>query len=223
MTAANSDYKINLLDLKLYYQRIRLKDKFPIPRTERYLYTKTELKRFPIPQGMTSYSINLHQGGKMPKSVIIAQVKTSAAEGSYSENPFYFHHFDINHLCLKVNGQRVPSEPLRPNFSNDGTANSLVAREYLSMFMNTGLYRIDRGNCVTYEAFSNGLTIFPFDLNVDMCNGYHLHAAKEGSIAIDIGWGTALADPIIVLVHCSYDEVISRKSGDMEQFQIMQI
>ena len=214
-----ADYVVVIKELKLYYQRIRLREKFPVPRTERYLYTKTDLKRFPIPQGMTSYSINLHQGVKMPKSIIVAQVLTSASEGTYKENPFYFKNFNLNYLCLKVNGMRVPSEPLRPKFSAAGQTNSLVAREYINMFMNTGLFRIDRGNCVTYEAFKDGLTIFPFDLNIDMCNGYHLHTAKDGSITIDLGWGGALAKPITVLVHCSYDEVLTRKVNDGGLFE----
>ena len=220
---ANANFKLLITDMRLYYQRIRLKEKFGPPKIERYLYTKTELKRFPIPQGMSAYDINLHQGGKMPKSVIITQVRTAAAEGAYGENPFYFPHFNINSLCLKINGQRLPSEPLRPDFEETDEKNALVAREFVSMFMNTGLFKTDRGNCITYKTFRGGLTIFPFDLNVDMCNGYHLHSAKEGSISIELGWANPLPDPIVVMVHCSYDEVLTRKAGDGDTFQVIQV
>ena len=108
-TDNNADYKLVIQDLKLYYERIRLKENIAPPSVERYLFNRTELKRYPLPDNMTRYHINLHQGGKMPKQIIIAQVLTSAAEGEYNENPFFFQHFNLNHLCLKVNGQRVPS------------------------------------------------------------------------------------------------------------------
>lgn len=211
---ANADYEVKISDIKLFYQRIRLKDSIAPPTIERYLFNRTELKRFPVPSGMTSFNFTLHHGGKMPKSVIVTQVATVAAEGSYAENPFYLQHFNVNYLCLKVNGQRLPSEPYKPNFS----ATPLLAREYLSMFMNTGRYRVDEGNSISMDAFANGLTIFPFDLNSDMCNGAHLHAAREGNIDLEIGWSTALPKAATILVHCTYDEVISRKRNDTEGY-----
>lgn len=212
----NANYKIKIDDLQLYYERIRLRENIPRPVTERYLYNKTELKRFPIPANLTHYQFTLHQAGKMPKSIILAQVLTTAAEGDYKENPFYFKHFDINMLCLKVNGKRFPSEPLQPKFS---TANPLCAREYVGLFKNTGSYRIDRGNSITYEAFKDGSTIFPFDLNVDMCNGWHLHPGEEGTIDVEIAWGKQLGNPITILAHCCYDEVILKDSRTQDNFQ----
>lgn len=212
-------YKLELLDIRLYYQRVRLRESIPSPTMERYLYNKTELKRFPVPAGMTSYFLNFHTAGKMPKSIIIGQVSTAAAEGQYGENPLHFQHFNLNLLGLKINGQRVPAEPLRPDF----TGNGLVAREYLGMFMNTGLYRVDRGNCISYGLFKRGLTLFPFDLNPDVCNGSHLHLAKEGNITIEFGWAEALTDPITILIHASYDEIITKRKNDSQRFTIEEV
>lgn len=209
-------YKVEILDLKLYYQRVRLRDSIPPPNIERYLTSRTELKRFPVPRGMTTYNFTLHHGGKLPKAIVLAQVATSAAEGSYDRNPFYFQHFSVNKLCLRVNGRQVPSDILTPNFETDPP---LVAREYTHMFMNTGTYRTDKGNCVTLMAFHNGMTLFPFDLNPDMCNGYHLHESKYGDIVVEISWNHALVDPITILAHCAYDEVYVHKR-DTQEFNI---
>lgn len=212
-TNEDERYKIAIVDLKLFYFRVRLKESIPFPSIERYLTTRTELKRYPVPRGMSTYNFMLHHGGKMPKGIVLAQVATAAAEGSYSRNPFYFQHFGINSLCLRVNGRQVPSDPLTPNFRTDPP---LVAREYTHMFMNTGLYRTDKGNCVTLRAFQNGITLFPFDLNPDMCNGHHLHESDIGDISVEISWSRALVAPITILVHCSYDEIYVHKRGSPE-------
>ena len=212
---ANASYKLKIVELQLFYERIRLRENIPPPSLETYLFNRTELKRFPVAQGLSYFNFTLHNGGKMPKSVIIGQVSTAAAEGDYKENPFYFRHCNINQLCLKINGKRVPAEPLRPNFS---AVNPLIAREYINVFKNTGSYRVDRGNTITLETFKDGITLFPFDLNIDMCNGWHLHPAQEGTIDVEIGWATALDRPFTILVHCCYDEVISRSRGDKDKF-----
>ena len=202
-TASIHSYKLIITDLRLYFMRVRATH--PIPRTERYLVTRTELKKYPVPSGVLNHNCSIHMGGKMPKSVIVAQVNTEACEGDYDQNPFYYQHFDIGRIQLTVGTQRMPADALEPNFGQ-----GLVAREYVNMFMNTGGYRMNRGNCITYPAFKDGLTIFPFDLNPDMCNGYHMHESGVGNIELSINWRNRLESPITILVHLSYDEVIMR-------------
>lgn len=206
-----NNYKLELLDLKMYYHRIRLMDKMAPPGLERYLTMRTELKKFPVAQGMMQYNFKVHYGGKMPKTVVIAQVMTTACEGTYNRNPFYFKHFNVNYLALVVNGRTIPPDALRPDFT---APSPLVAREYTEVFKNTGTFRTNRGNCITLQHFRDGCTVFPFDLTPDMCNGAHLHVAKSGDIGVEIGWKTALPNPITILVHLSYDEVYIHKKGE---------
>ena len=206
-------YKLEILDMKLYYHRVRLIDKISPPGIERYLSVRTELKRFPVPAGMRTYNFKIHYGGKMPKSVVIAQVLTAACEGSYDRNPLHFRHFNINQLALKVNGRTVPPDTLQPDFDAD---TPLVMREFVELFKNSGTFRGSRGNCVSLQQFRNGCTIFPFDLTPDMCNGAHLHISKEGDIGVEIGWSQELVLPITILAHLSYDEVYIHKRGDNE-------
>lgn len=212
-STTNKRYKIKILDLRLYYQRVRLRDNIPSPRNERYLMTKTELKFFHVARGQSGYAVDLVTGGRMPKSIVIAQVETRAADGEYDRNPFYFQHFNLKRLNLVVNGRRVPSDSLTPNFDNTPP---LVNREYTHMFMNTGTYRTDRGNCITLPAFQDGMSVFPFDLTPDMCNSLHVHSSKMGLVGLELEWAVPLADPITILVHCSYDAVATRKQNEIE-------
>ena len=210
LTGGQNKYKLRILDLKLHYKRIRLRENIPPPRIERYLITRCELKRYNLAAGMRNFDTIIHSGGKMPKSVIIAMVNTAAAEGDYSLNPLNFRHFDIGKIGLRVNGRSVPSEPLQPNFSAD---TPLVSKEYLHLFANTGNNRMDRGNCITKQQFLGGATVFAFDLNQDACNGYHLHRSSSGVIQLEMAWRTELPQGINILVDVSFDELISKRHG----------
>ena len=215
-TADARRYKFEILDLKLFYACVRLKESIPPPKIERYLCPRTEVRRFPVPQGSQTFNCTFHHGGKLPKQVVIAQVETAAVEGDYKKNPLNFQHFGLNRLNLRINGRQVPSEPLKPDFA---AATPLVAREYNHIFMNTGKYRVNRSNVVTEDQFCGGATVFPFDLNPDLCNGYHLHPSKPGVGEIEVAWEEALAEPITILVHTTYDEVYLHKKHEND-FQI---
>lgn len=198
-------YKLLIIDLKLHYTRVRLDDSVKIPREERYLMTKTLLKRFHVPRNQTSFTEHLITGGRMPRMVILFQMATSAVEGMYSRNPFYFRHYNVNRLSLAVNGRSVPSQALTPNFQSNPPR---VAREYLHMFLNTGAYRINRGNCISLKQFQNGLTLFPFDLSPDLCNGLHVHEGRDGHIGIELTWAEPLAESVTVFAYCAFDVVL---------------
>lgn len=207
VTPKQNKYKIVITDFKLHYHRVRLADSIPPPRDPLYLGVRTELKKFPIPAGIQQYEVNLHHAGRMPKQVILAQALTSAVEGDYRKNPYNFQHFNLSQLYLKVNGRVMPGEPLKPIWQGF-EAN----RSYAHLFMNTGGYKVDRGNLITREHFVGGCAIFPFDLNPDMCNGFHLHLSETGEITADFSWATPLALPITILAYLCYDEAIVHDS-----------
>jgi hypothetical protein len=209
-------YRLEVLEMKLFYQRVRLRESVPRPVTERYLITSTTLKKFSIPRGMSTYQCSLHRGGVLPKSLIVCQVRTDGCEGAFNRNPFNFEHFDLGRLLLRVNGRAVPSEPYTPEFR---AVPPLIARELASVFINSGCWRQNRGNCINYKNFHSGYTLFPFDLNPDTCNGAHLHEGQTGDIQLDLSWRTELENPITVLAYLAYDVMLIRnaKTDAVEQ------
>ena len=54
--------------------------------------------------------------GQLPKRIIIGFVKNKAFNGDTALNPFNLEHFNINFLCLYVDGVQEPSKPLQHNF-----------------------------------------------------------------------------------------------------------
>ena len=204
----DAGYKLKILELAIYARRIRL---FPHalnavfdPRAiQRYVSDYTEIKEYSLPSGLSNWNSKLFTGGYLPKQIVVGMVETRALVGSYARNPFNFQHFNVSSINLKVNGVCVPQEPLRPDFPN-----GRCMREYNHLFMNTGKYRINSGNCISLADFKGGSTLFPFDLTPDQCNMYNIHVGKEGTMSLEITWSTGLPQGITILVYAVYDQVV---------------
>lgn len=212
MSASTTEnYKIEIDMCKLFYYRVRLEDRVRPPAIERYLISRTELKKFPIPAQTLEYNFSIYRGARLPKSLIIAQVETAAAEGTYATNPFKFAHHNIRRLALRQNGKLVPSDPYTPDF-----ANKLVRREFASLFVNTGSYATDRSNCITYEQFLGGAAVFAWDLTPDLCNGGHLHASTAGELNLELAWEDASVRSLTLLGLLVFDDVVVHKARENE-------
>lgn len=154
----------------------------------------------------------------MPSSVIVGFVTNTAFDGSWTENPYFFQHFNLNSINLVINGASLPSEPLQPDFA---TIPGLVAREYMHMFENTGCLGGRRGNLVSYSSFVSGSTLFPFDLSWDQCNSRHIHAGRDGHIDLKVSWSQNLPHAICILVYMSWTEELER-GLDENGFTVLQ-
>ena len=211
LTNEDEKYKIVISDIGIYARRIKLFPKaFPkvlnFHQNQRYLAPYTEIKEYPLTVGLNHWTMKITSGGALPKHAVVAFVETEALIGSYGKNPFNFQHFGINRINFKVNGMRVPQEPLQPDFENN-----IYMREFNHLFMNTGKYRVNSGNCITSKSFKNGMTIFPFDFSPDQCNMYHMHVGKDGILELELEWSKALEKSITVLVYVSMHQVIQLK------------
>lgn len=213
-SAAAHQYKIKVMDSRIYFRRTKLAPEFRIPLDQHFLSTKTVMLKWGVPQGTASHGIDVCSG-TMPKKVAFFQVLTRAVEGSYQHNPFHFQHFNINYLSVGLNGgtKMLPVEPYRPNFTSDPP---LTAREYAGVFKNTGMFKTGMGNSITWGMFNAGCTIFPFDLSPDLCSGFHLHPADTGTVRVQLGWGEPLTAPITVFAYLEFDELDEKKDGSME-------
>jgi hypothetical protein len=211
-------YRLRIMDLKLYFNRIQV-----VPQMVRkvlslkehhYWMHRTELKTFNIGNNMREYTCQIASGLALPKTISIAFVQTAAATGSMQLNPLNFRHYNIRRINLRVNGTSVPSDAFTPQFNQN-----LFAREYTNMFMQTGNYRIDRGNCISKEAFGGGYMLMPFNIgDPDLCNQFHNHMAKSGTVELEVNFGNQLPHPVTVLAHLTYNELVTTK-GTREPFE----
>jgi len=203
-------YKLKVYELVLYANRIRVlpdvlrKSLGPsLDTPQHYLTSHTEVKDYPVASGLSSWNGKLHSGGILPHQVVVAFVDTDAITGNYAKDPLEFKHNNLNHICLRVNGVRLPQDPLEPKVEE-----GLYARTLSHVFQNTGKYRVNGGNFITEESFKKNHFIIPFDLTPDQCNNFHRHASRPGTLDLELGWSTALAKPLTVIVLSVFNQVI---------------
>jgi len=208
-----NDYKLKLIDIKLRFTRIRKVPHAVEPNMETYSFTMTELRIFPIPTHMPTYHVPVSIGGLIPKQVIFFMTGTNAFEGAAGTNPFYFRHFDLTYHHLKVNEKTYPPDGLSPNFTSTPP---IVMRELHELKANTGFEGTDKSNCITYQQYTNGCTIFPHDLTPDLCNSAHLHPSEVGPMVAKFDWkGNGPMIPITIFAYMVYDAALTHKPSEM--------
>lgn len=211
-------YKIKIESLKLYTEKIQIGSNI-LKRHQTmfskqnavYPYTENEIKTFMVSKGSSTININSIFRGRLPKSIIIGLLETEAYNGSYTKNPFQFGHFDLKYMCLKQNGELIPSTPYSPNFDEDH-----VAREYQAFLDNIGIHHDNLGSLVTYEGWKSDQTYFAFDLTPDKCNSTHFHPTEEGNIDLDMKFNADTPSNITVIVYGSlHNTMFVNKTGEI--------
>ena len=202
-------YKVKIEDIKIYFNRIRLDPSLTtkiLGKPCQYLSAQTQLKKYALPDNITSYNIEIYNG-ILPRTVVIAQVQTTAVHGSYTQNPFNFQHFDISRLTLRLNGQSCPPDSFTPDFTNN-----LYSREYTEFLLNCGFYQSDRSCSISYERYKKGSTFFVFDTTFDKCNSLHVHKSSQGNLELEINWRNPLPTPVSILVYSVFNQRVIQEN-----------
>lgn len=204
IVTGNNNFKLAIEDICLYVNRIRLRPEIKREvlsnKKQNYLTTSTKLNDYPVAQGLSKYSLKIHNGGKLPHQIVIGFVETNAFNGDKARDPLNFQHFNCNKISIRCNGVKIPQEDLNPEEERN--------RTFLHLFQNTGKYRVNSGNSITVDSFRANHFLIPFDLSPDQCNNLHSHLSPDGTIELDVGWSQPLAQPISIVVLSIYNQVV---------------
>ena len=96
------------------------------------------------------------------------------------------------------------SYTFQPDFTDDG-----AIREYRWFLDNCGIQHENETNGITYEDYKNNTCLWNFDLTPDMCNSFHLHETKTGSMDVSVAFKTALTKPVYMIVYACYNSAIA--------------
>ncbi|XP_073514023.1 uncharacterized protein F54H12.2-like [Phyllobates terribilis] len=175
MSAEAEPFKVQILQAALYVKRVQVSPAVRIGHsqallaaTAKYALDRACLKVYSIPAGMR---VSNHENiflGQLPKTVILGFVDNEAFSGTLNKNPLPFHHYNMNHAALYLEGQQIPARPFQPNFNVD-----LAIREYMALAHISGKYKSDSGLSIDREEFMDGFTLFAFDLSPDQKPGGH--------------------------------------------------
>lgn len=165
-----------------------------------YPLQRTEVTTYTIPQGNTSHNKESLFRGLMPKLVLVAFVRNDAYNGAYGQNPFNFNHMNTNYMALYREGEPIPSRPFQPDF-----ANNKYQREYTSLLQSVNIFNKNEDIDLTPSEYSDGYTIFGFNLTPDLSIADHAQPIRDGNIRLEVRFSEALAQTINVIVMGIFD------------------
>lgn len=164
-----TEYKLVILDAALRVRRVKINPNIALTHSRileqaniKYAIGRVEVKVQTLAQGSKNHTIDNLVLGQLPKRVIIGFVSNAGYNGDYKKNPFNFQHYDLNHLSLYVDGQQIPSKPLKPDYKN-----TLYAEAYQTLFSGTGIQFNQSTHTVNYEEYKDGYCLYAFDLTPD--------------------------------------------------------
>lgn len=168
----------------------------------KYILNRSEARSVTIDKGVTSINIENVINGILPRRVYIAFVSNEAYGGSYSKNPYYFEHCNVNQIACFINGQQYPRKPYTPDFTN----NKYITRPYLELLRASEQFNNVR-TVITNEKFLKGYTLFAFNLSRDLSQGY-VNIPTNGVMRFEIHFDRELAATINAIIFCEFDNQI---------------
>ena len=210
LMAAENTYKVVIEDAQLLMRKVKpspgvqlghhdamlkMPAKFPI--------TRKECKVHSIATGLRDVKKDNLFLGQLPKRVAIAMVESDAFAGNVAKNPFNFKPFDSRHVQLYVDGEPARSQPLKL-VAGDG--------QYIHGFdtLFRGLSRLDgeKSSIIKRKDWSRGYALYVFDLTQDLDADDHYPLIKHGNLRLEVEFGTALPEPINILVYAEFDNIV---------------
>lgn len=204
------DGKVVIENASLFVRKVKLAPAVQLAHikaleigTAKYPIRRVETKVFSAPKGNLTVNQESLFLGQLPQRVVIGCLETAAFNGSSELNPFNFQHFDIDFISLYWDGKQVPAKPLKPDFDN-----GLYARSFASLFTSTGMMNSNQGNCISWDDYSNGYTLFGFDLTSDLSHGEHFHLLKTGSLRLEMNFKRALPSTINIIIYGEFQNIL---------------
>lgn len=175
--------------------------------TAKYPITRHEVQTVTVSPGLLDVTLDRIFTGQLPRRVLVAFVKAAAFRGSFDEEPFYFDHFNINHLSFNIDGQAYPRSPFQPNFSS-----KLYMREYYSFLQTFNQDSIDPNLQLDYHDYLNGHTYFCYNFAPDLGDGCgfggYLSLIKRGTLGLHLRFSRPPAEPFTAIIFAEFDNLI---------------
>ena len=171
----------------------------------KYVFNRFEVRTATIDQGVTGKNIENCIQSQLPKKIFLAFVENIAYNGSYTENPFLFKHFDIMEVACFVNGVK---QVIETDFTHRSFRNA-----YLELCKVCKQANNDHRMAVNLRDFENGSTIWAFDISQDHSEGYtsdgYVNPPRDGHIRFEILFRNATTKTINAIFFYDFDNQIS--------------
>lgn len=202
---------IDIVEANLFVRKVKINPSILVAHARalaiapaKYPITRVEIKTVTISAGIQSKTVDNLYLGQLPKRCIIGFVSNDRVNGDFKLNPYNFTHFNFNYLALFVDSAQVPSKPLTPDFEN-----KLYARNYNTLFSDSGIFFSDAGNGVSYTEYPNGYCLTVFDLTPDLsCREQHWNIIRSGTLRFEVRFAKPLVQTVTAIVYSEFDNLI---------------
>lgn len=211
LMASSDNYKIKIEIAKLYVRKVNVAPSIILAHEKalekgviKMPIRRIDVKTFALSSGLQSTTIANAFIGQLPTRLILGFVSNSSYNGRIDKNPFNFHHYNVNYLCILNDSQMIPSKPYQPSFGSD-----LYSRCYLSLFTDLNRYHNSPNINVNFTEYKNGYTLYAIDLTPDMASSEaHVSVNKSGNLAIDIKFASPLEETVTLVAYAEYRNTI---------------
>ena len=199
-----NQYKVIIKDVRLrLYKiiptssyRLGIEDALAV-RNAAYHYTRSDTKTMTIEKSSISfYQDNLFPG-VLPKRMTVGLVSSTAFSGSYKENPYFFHHYNMSRIAVEIDGRAVPYQAIKTDFSSNA-----YVEAYDALVNAGGCYNTDVGNGISMNDYKKGFTLLCFDLTSDKSAGAgdYLHPEVRGNLSLELNFRQELPHQVTLFI-----------------------
>ncbi|KAK3736565.1 hypothetical protein QZH41_003140 [Actinostola sp. cb2023] len=209
----DKEYQIIFTSIKLKVRKVKIANHVIVAHESAlskvpavYGVPRSVCKSITIPGTTPSLVKDNVFNGQIPKRLIVFMNKSTATNGNYTSNPFNMDLFSISSIGVYVDGEQMPSKPLKLNLT--GT-NKMYLESFQTLFTGTGKYHDDAGNLITRDDYHKGYGFFVFDIRPDGCDvSEYLGLRQRGTLSIEIVFSTALTEAINLFCIGEFDNII---------------
>lgn len=173
----------------------------------KYPIHRIDMRQVTIPKGSMDAMLDNIITGQLPRRLLLFMVPNSVISTKSTEDPFYFKHYNVNHIACFLDGVQYPANAYQPDFVND-----LYMREYSGLFQAMNMNSVDSTVNLKRKDFENGKTIFAFNFAPDLSQGCgmsgHVNPIKRGGMRVHMRFGEALPEVVTVFMYCEFDNTI---------------
>ena len=205
ITLEEEQYHLHIKDAALTLCHLELSPSQLIKQEEQfaegpavYEFMKNDIRTFHVPSGSFSAEFENISGGRVPCEIIMGLVSSEGFNGSYKRDPLRFYHYNLNMLCVSVDGVSVPGPPLKPDYSGP---------HYMCSEAMFSLFNKDyRPVGYTIDYYGERYCIYRFDLNGHLdCDS--MPEKKNGNVRVNLNFAKPLSEGVTLVMALRFPEV----------------
>ena len=209
---AAKNFNIKILDAKLKLCHVVLDPAVSVAISDglnlkpiQYPFISSNIKTHTIASGAQSATISDVFSGKCPNKLFVCLVSSESMNGTFSQNPYFFQHFDLCEIGFYINNSSFPGKPLQLKFED-----SAFQSHYMEAWLR--LLEINPDINITFEEFHRGYSIFAFDLSNKEGKDL-IPTTRIGETKLELRFSKALPKSITAILYGKFKSVLTIDSA----------